>query len=55
VLVLTPVILAIQKAEARRTAFRIQLRQIVLGRSYLEKTHHREKLAEWLKVVRVPA
>jgi hypothetical protein len=42
-----PIILATQDAEIRRTAVQSQPRQIV--RPYLEKTHHKKVLVEWLK------
>jgi hypothetical protein len=39
---------AIEEAEIKRTAVQSQPRQIV-WRPYLEKTHHKEGLEEWLK------
>jgi hypothetical protein len=44
-----PVILATQEVEIRRITVQSQPRQIV-PETYLENTHHKEWLAEWLKV-----
>jgi hypothetical protein len=43
-----PVILATQEAEIRRITVQSQHGQIVLE-PYLEKTHHKRELVEWLK------
>jgi hypothetical protein len=44
-----PIILATQEAEIRRIAVQSHPRPNSLGRSYLEKTHHKKELTEWLK------
>jgi hypothetical protein len=46
---LTPVILATQEAEIKRIKVQSQSRQRV-HETYLEKTHHKKGLVEWLKV-----
>jgi hypothetical protein len=46
---LTPVILATQEAEIRRITVQSQSRQIA-RRPYLEKSHHKKGLVQWLKV-----
>jgi hypothetical protein len=46
---LLPVILAIQEAEIRRIEVQSQPRKIV-WETYLENTHHKKGLVEWLKV-----
>jgi hypothetical protein len=48
---LTPVILATQEAEIRRTVVQSQPRQIVCKiLSQKKKTHNKKGLVEWLKV-----
>jgi hypothetical protein len=44
-----PIISATQEAEIRRIKVQSQPRQIVHARLYLEKTHHKKGLVEWLK------
>jgi hypothetical protein len=46
---LTPVILDTQEAEIRRITVQNQPGQIVC-KTYLEKTHHKKGMVEWLKV-----
>jgi hypothetical protein len=47
--VVHPVSLAIQEAEIRRISVQSQSRKIVVT-PYLEKTHHKKGLVEWLEV-----